>query len=346
MSVLISGCFGFIAKHIIHDLLDQKYKIIGTVRSQEEREKLYKQFGNNSNLTLEIVEDIRKEHAFDDVFKKHSQEIKYVLHTASPYDLETTKFTEELYKPAVFGTRAILNAIEKYGSDTVERFVHTSSYAAIMDFETERVEGTVYTENSWNPDNWDQAQECASRAYNGSKVLAEKEVWNFVKEKEGKVKFKVTTINPGYVLGPQTFDEDISKKLNTSCEIINKLIHTDPSSEINPSEIYGCFVNVLDVSKAHILAFQRDELIGKRLLMSEGRFSTQDVLDVLNEDFSVLKGKIPIGYPGTGAMHHNIGATVDNSETHRLLNFKFKSFKETIDETAEQILRVENRQGH
>lgn len=345
MTVFISGCFGYIAKHIIHALLEQNYKVIGTVRSQEEKDKLNKQFGNNPNLILEIVEDIRKEHAFDEAFQKHSQEIKYVLHTASPYDLETKEFTEELYKSSVYGTRAILSAIEKYGSRTVERLVHTSSYAAIMDFETERVEGTIYTENSWNPDNWEQAKECASRAYNGSKVLAEKEVWKFVEEKKDKVKLKATTINPGYVLGPQMFDEDISKKLNTSCEIINKLIHTDPSSKIDPHEIYGCYVNVSDVAKAHILAFQKDELIGKRLLMSAGRFSTQDVLDVLNKDFPALKGKIPIGYPGTGARHHNIGATVDNSETRRLLNFEFKSFEETIDEIATQILRVEGSQG-
>lgn len=343
MSVLVSGCFGFIAKHIVHDLLEQDYQIIGTVRSEQEREKLFKQFRDTKNLTLEIVEDISQPDAFDQVFQLHGSSIRYVLHTASPYNLEATDFRKELLIPSVNGTKSLLKAIEKYGMDTVKRLVHTSSYAAIMDFETERVQGQVYTENSWNPDDWENAQECVSRAYNGSKVLAEKEVWRFVKEKKNKVEMKVTTINPGYVLGPQMFDEDVTKKLNTSCEIINKIIHTKPNSNLDSSETYGCFINVSDVSKAHVLAFQKDELIGKRLLMSAGRFSTQDVLDVLNANFPVLKGKIPVGMPNTGAQHHNFGATVDNSETRRLLGFQFKSFRDTVCETAEQILRVEGK---
>lgn len=173
--------------------------------------------------------------------------------------------------------------------------------------------------------------------------MAEKEIWRFVKNKKNKIQPNVTVINPGYVLGPQLFDEDISEKLNTSCEIINKIIHTKPNTSIDLYETYGCFVNVCDVSKAHILAFQKDELIGKRLLMSAGRFSTQDILDVLNADFPVLKGRIPIGIPNTGAQHYNFGATVDNSATRSLLGFQFKNFKDTINETAEQTLRVDGK---
>lgn len=343
MSVLVSGCFGFIAKHILHDLLKLNYQIIGTVRSQEEREKLFKQFGNTTNLTLEIVEDISKINAFDQVFQLYGSSIRYVLHTASPYNLEATDFRTELLIPSLNGTKSLLRAIEKYGMGTVKRLVHTSSYAAIMDFETERVQGQIYTENSWNSDDWEKAQECVSRAYNGSKVLAEREVWRFFNEHKNKTELKVTTINPGYVLGPQMFDEDVTEKLNTSCEIVNKLIHAKPNSKLDLSETYGCFINVSDVSKAHILAFQKDKLIGKRLLMSAGRFSTQDILDVLNAEFPILKGKIPVGTPNTGAQHYNFGATVDNSETCHLLGFHFKSFRDTICEMTERILRVKGK---
>lgn len=41
---------------------------------------------------MEVVEDISKLDAFDDVFKKHAKDIKFVLHTASPFFFETTDY--------------------------------------------------------------------------------------------------------------------------------------------------------------------------------------------------------------------------------------------------------------
>lgn len=341
MSVLVSGCNGYIAKHIVNDLLNENYKVIGTVRSNEKREKLAKQFGNNPNLVLEIVEDISDLHAFDEVFKKNSSEIKYVLHTASPFTLEVTDYVKQLFIPALNGTKAMLSAIKHFGATTVERLVITSSYAAIMNFDKEMVKGHIFTEASWNPDDWEKAQESAGRAYNGSKVFAEREAWKFLEDNRDIVKCKLSVVNPVYVFGPQMFDEDVTPKMNTSCEIINKAIHTKPDAVIDPFETFGSFVDVRDVSKAHLLAFQRENLIGKRLLMDNGRFSTQDIFDVLNEQIPSLKGTIPVGNPGTDGQHNNIGATVDNSQTKELLGFKFRTFTETVTDTAKQILKYD-----
>ncbi|CAL9729172.1 NADPH-dependent methylglyoxal reductase Gre2p [Monosporozyma unispora] len=339
MTVLVSGANGYIAEHIVNELLNQDYKVIGTVRSEAKADKLFKQFGSNPNLILEVVEDISDLHAFDEVFKKYASEIKYVLHTASPFTLDVEDYVKELFIPALHGVKAMLHAVEKYGATTVERFVLTSSYAAIMDFDKEMVPGTIFTETSWNPDNWEKAQESVGRAYNGSKVFAEREAWNFIEEKGDRVKFKLSVVNPVYVFGPHVFDEDVSVKMNTSCEIINKAVHTSANTIVHPFETFGSFVDVRDVARAHLLAFQRKDLIGKRLLMDAGRFSTQDIFDVLNQEIPVLKGKVPVGKPGTGGQHNNIGATVDNRLTCELLGFEFTSFKKTIVDTAQQILK-------
>ena len=95
MSVFISGASGFIAQHIVENLLKENYTVIGSVRSQEKADRLTRQFGNNPNLQFEIVGDIAKLDAFDNAFSKHGKDIKYVLHTASPFHFNTTDYENE-----------------------------------------------------------------------------------------------------------------------------------------------------------------------------------------------------------------------------------------------------------
>ena len=135
------------------------------------------------------------------------------------------------------------------------------------------------------------------------------------------------------------FDESVKGKLNTSCEIINSAIRNGPDAELAP--VFGQYIDVRDVAKAHLLAFQREDTIGKRLLMSEGDFNTQDIVNQLNADFPVLKGKIPVGNPAEGVNGKKAIAQADNSKTKALLGFKFRSLKETVDDTAAQILKHE-----
>ena len=302
MSVFVSGVDGFICKHIVQDLLEQKYNVIGTVRSEAIRDHILKQFGNNPNLILEIVEDISVPNAFDAAIKKHAKEIKYVLHTASPFFFDPKDYVKDLLHPAVQGTKDILEAIKKYAAEYVERVVITSSYAAVMNFDREKDNTNVVNEGSWNPDTWEGCQQNGMRVYCASKAFAEKAAWEFLKENRHAVKFKMSTVNPVFVFGPQQFDEDVRPKLNTSCEIINSLIHRDPAAPFDSNEIYDSFVDVRDVAKAHLIAFQKEETIGQRLIMYNCKFASQDIIDVLNEDFPQLKGKVPVGKPHTGAL--------------------------------------------
>ena len=101
MSVFISGATGFVAQHIINQLLEQNFKVIGSVRSQAKADKLLRQFNSNKNLSLEVVEDISNLAAFDEVFSKHGKEIKYVLHTSSPFFTECDDYEKDLLIPAL-----------------------------------------------------------------------------------------------------------------------------------------------------------------------------------------------------------------------------------------------------
>lgn len=199
----------------------------------------------------------------------------------------------------------------------------------------------TFNEESWNPATWESCQSDPVSAYCGSKKFAEKAAWEFLEENRDAVKFELTAVNPVYVFGPQMFDKDVKKHLNTSCELVNSLMHLSPEDKI--PELFGGYIDVRDVAKAHLVAFQKRETIGQRLIVSEARFTMQDVLDILNEDFPVLKGNIPVGKPGSGATHNTLGATLDNKKSKKLLGFKFRNLKETIDDTASQILKFEGR---
>lgn len=342
MSVLVTGSTGFIAQHVISQLLDEKFSVIATARSEAKATHLKSLFGNPSSLTMVVVPDMIKPDAFYGVFEKYGPSIKYVMHVASPFFTESDDYKRDLLTPAVEGTKNILDAVKKFGAETVEHVVVTSSVAAMFDFTRDADPSYIYNEDSWNPDEMEQALIDGGHAYNASKKFAEKLAWKFVEDNKDSVKFKLTTVNPCYVFGPQQFDENFRPVLNTSCELIHQLTHAGANATVD-NEFVGNFIDVRDVAKAHVAAIQNPGLSGKRLLMISSRFNAQDIYDVMNEDFPELQGKIPKGHPGTGALHHWEGAVADNTRTKKLLGFPFNPLRKTIDDTVAQIIRCEKK---
>ena len=340
MSVFVSGATGYIAQHIIAQLLEENYKVIGSVRTQAKADRLARLF-NNPNLSFVIVPDLAKLDAFDEAFREHGKEIKYVLHTASPCFFESDDVVNEILIPARNGTVSILESIKKHAADTVERVVITSSYAATGDITKLRENKEPLTEDCWNDLTWENCQKSASTAYCCSKKTAEKAAWDFLRENKDKVKFKLTTVNPVYVFGPQLFDASVSKVLNLSCEILNCLLQLGPNDKFD--EFYGHFIDVRDVAKVHLLAFQREDTAGHRLLLSEGDFDSQDLLNQVNADFPSVRGKIPVGNPEEGVRGKKVIQQVDNTKTKKLLGMEFISFEKSIDDTARQIFKADGR---
>ena len=71
--------------------------------------------------------------------------------------------------------------------------------------------------------------------------------------------------------------------MNTSSEIINGLLNSKPDSKFD--NLTGYFIDVRDVAKAHIVAFEKDSIQGQRLILAESPFSTQSILDLIRKDF-------------------------------------------------------------
>lgn len=297
-TVLVTGATGFIAQHVVNELLKNGYTVIGTARSETKSQpliKLFKEKYPNGNLSFVIVEDISTDSAFDDVLI-NNKSITNVIHTASPFSYGIDKLLEDAYlNPAVNGTLNILNAIYKYAPQ-VENVIITSSFAALKQYGNEYTTH-IHTNESWNPINWENDVKTENDGYSASKTYAEKAARNFMIQQDPKPNFKLTTVNPPYVFGPQCFDDYVSNKLNTSNEVLNNITKIDPSNN-EPQVVFGALaIDVRDVAKFHVLPLSNENLQSERIFLTSGPVTAQNVLNIMNESCDTLKGKIAIGDP-------------------------------------------------
>lgn len=343
--VLVTGATGFVALHVIGQLIEKSYSVIGTVRSQAKAEKLIKQFkekfGADVKLELVIVEDIAGTGAFDTLFKSH-KDIGSVLHTASPFsDVQTDDFEKGYKRPAVEGTLNVLSSIKEFAPQ-VKKVVITSSMAAIAHLDKLSDPTFIHTEETWNPLEWKDCQVNWQMAYIASKKLAEKAAWDFIKE--NKVNFTLTTVNPPFIFGPQFFDiEDPKGTLNTSAQVIQGMLATDPNDTHlfdNPTNVS---TDVRDIAAFHIIPLEKDGVEGHRLLPIAGRFTAQKILDLINEQFPELRGKIAKGDPANEASLQAVGYNIDKT-VELVGGYEFIPFKKQVYDSVKQILDASKKQ--
>ncbi|CAB4257256.1 similar to Saccharomyces cerevisiae YOL151W GRE2 3-methylbutanal reductase and NADPH-dependent methylglyoxal reductase (D-lactaldehyde dehydrogenase) [Maudiozyma barnettii] len=340
MSVFVTGATGFLGQHVVKQLLDKDYTVIAAVRTDQKGDNLLRKF-SDSRLSYVTTGDASRLDAYEDVFKNQGKNIKHVIHCAFPLNPEATNYEKDILIPARDSMKCLLDSIKKYASEYVEHIVMTSGVLTMIDLSKMNENSVTFNEDSWNPNTWESCQSDFLNAIGGAKMFAEKQGWKFYEDNKNTTNIKFTTIIPSYIFGPQTFDEDVQKNLNISNTVINQAIHATRIEDIAP--LTSQCVHVSDVAKAHILPLESEELTGKRLIVSTGNFNEQDILNYLNEDFPILKGKIPVGTPSKGIENRSIGAVIDNSRTLSLLGFPLKSLRDCVDDTTVQVLKHEGR---
>ena len=231
-TVLLTGASGFIATHIVNQLFELGYNIIGTVRSEEKGNWLARRF---PGFKYEIV-DLSlsadgNESPFTKVFKAHP-EIKYVIHAASPVSSYQENFYKNIFVPAVEGTKDILQAAHKYGPN-IKKFIYTSSLVAAVNIGSSP-ENQILTEDSWNsisndPEELDKSW---NDAYSASKTYAERAVWEF--KETVKPQFSVSTILFPTVYGPPIHDVTY-ETLGSSISNAKKLIELPKDTKEIPT---------------------------------------------------------------------------------------------------------------
>lgn len=341
--VLLTGGSGFIAAHVLEQLLERGYQVVTTVRSQEKAQGIHAAHPSLGKDRLEtvIVPDIAKPDAFDEVVKTPGLEA--VLHTASPFHFNVTDPQKDLVDPAVIGTTGILRAIAK-SAPGVKRVVVTSSFAAILDVAKSSDPNTTFTEKSWNPVTIDDIHKDAATAYRASKKLAEEAAWAFVNDKSSGVKFDLVTVNPPLVFGPVVHHLASLSSINTSNARLVSLVQGKwKEGDSLPETGTFNWVDVRDVAKAHILAFEKPAAGGHRLFTTAGFFSNKDLLEIVRKNFPELKDQLPAETVKGGDLPPEDKIfKVDNSETTKLLGFEWLPLEKTTVDTVKSLLPFVN----
>lgn len=259
--VLVTGASGYIGLHCIEQLLADGYEVKGSIRSLSRTEEIkdaLKKCGRDLSR-LELCEaDLLKPDGWDDAVKG----CDYVFHVASPFIAVAPKHEDELIRPAVDGTRHVIDAAIK---QDVKRVVLTSSTAAITFTHDGK---TVYSEEDWTDTNHPK-----TAAYYKSKALAEKLAWDLISKQTSQNKTELSVINPSAVLGP-TLTNDIGTSNEFIRQILMGKVPAAPRLHIG-------YVDVRDVAKAHILAMKTKKAAGERFIISEKEYWLVELCRIL-----------------------------------------------------------------
>ena len=270
--VLVTGATGYVAAHIIQQLLQKGYRVQGTVRNPDDKDRVkpIRDLASTKPADLELVKaDLLDAKCWPNVVKG----CRYVMHTASPFPMDNPSDASVLVRPAVEGTVNVLRACDA----SVKRVVLTSSVAAVHaghDATRPPNGSSRFTESDWS--NVEQAH----LAYEKSKTLAEKAAWSHVANLPADKKFELAVINPSLVLGPL-----LSNSNSTSVKTLQRLMSgQDP---MVPRKNFA-ICDVRDVAAGHITAMTSPAAVGHRHIISGPNLFFQDIAVIINSEFESM----------------------------------------------------------
>ncbi len=330
-TVLVTGASGFIALHCILQLLEQGYRVRGTLRTPSREAALRAIFARYVDAD-DRIEFVTADLSQDAGWAEAVAGCTYVLHVASPVPREPTKHEAELIVPAREGTRRILQAA---ADAQVKRIVITSSVAAVRYGLSHNAE-YVFDENDWS----DPEQDIG--AYPKSKTYAERDAWEFVANHPA---LELAVINPVMVLGPL-----LDERYSTSIEIVLKLMRRDMPRCPN---LGWSFVDVRDVAAAHLAAMTVPQAAGQRFICSAQFAWMRDIALILHENFASQGFNIPWRKLPNMAMRFfalfdetarfvigSLGQRTDysNARIKSVLNWQPRSLEEMVIATGESLI--------
>lgn len=314
--VLVTGASGYVASHVITELLARGYRVRGTVRSVARAQAVAE--------ILPGVELVEADLSADAGWAAAVEGCRYVVHTASPFPAGVPRHEDELIRPAVDGTLRVLRAAAEHG---VQRVVITSSIAAVQGGN----HGRLLTEADWS-----DLAECD--AYAKSKTLAERAAWDFAAEHP---EVEVAVINPGMIIGPI-----LRPEFGTSVGGIRAVL----SGELpGVPRLNFAIVDVRDLAVAHRLAMETPEAAGNRYLCAGAETPFPELTRMLAERYRVSTRVLPDWLVRIVARFNADARTATRflgrseqlsaEKAERELGWHMRPVSETVLDTAESLIR-------
>lgn len=336
--VLVTGASGYIASWIVKYLLEAGHTVHGTVRDPARKagvEHLHKLGAAHPGKLKLFKADLLDAGAFD----APMQGCELVMHTASPFIISGFKDANEaLVRPAVEGTRNVLEAVNRTSS--VKRVVLTSSVAAIFgdNADLRAVPGGVFTEAHWNT-----SSSVDHQPYSYSKVAAEREAW---KIHDAQSRWDLVTINPSLVLGPSMTRASASTSLTTMKQLV------DGTMFLGAPDLPMGVVDVRDVAMAHLKAGYTPAAKGRHIVSGDvstpfkmgqllrQRYGGKYLLPLMQAPKAMIWLIAPVAGLKRKFVDLNVGhpLKLDNSKGRRELGISYRPFAETLTDHFEQML--------
>jgi len=263
--VVVTGASGYIGSHIVANLLSKGMRVRATVRDLGDPERV-------AHLkTMEIAEGGGIEIVEMDLFDPESVNSAIsgctdLIHTAATVIVRSRDPQRKIVDPSVIGTRNVISAIERSG--TIERFVHTSSTAAIRPMEWK--DGSTLTADSWAND-----ATLENNPYGLAKVSAERIVREWHASLESGTRPRLVTIHPCMVFGPPLSPRHLRGSLAILMAMIRRTVPLNLPMQIN-------IVDVRDVAEAHVRALEGGQEEGRYLTVS-GDMMMTDIAKALKK---------------------------------------------------------------
>jgi dihydroflavonol-4-reductase len=257
-TVLLTGVSGFIAKHVALKLLNAGYNVRGTVRRLDRAGEVHDALQPYLTDTAGQLSLVQADLEADAGWAEAMAGISALVHTASPFPIAQPKDPALVIRPAVEGTERVLKAAAAAG---VTRVVLTSSVVAVVN---EAKPDTLQDEADWCDTSLP-----TTTPYGKSKTLAERAAWEIARTRG----LRLTTINPGLVLGPP-----LDEHYGSSLGLVERFMKgRDPM--LPPMGLP--VVDVRDVAEMHLRALQRPETEGRRYIAASGTLAFAEMARML-----------------------------------------------------------------
>ncbi|TDL15605.1 NAD-P-binding protein [Rickenella mellea] len=325
--VVVTGATGFLGTEVAIAFVNGGYNVRGTARSQQKIND-WESFNPKYKGKVQwFIADLTSPNSFDEAIKG----VKYIAHTASPFIFVFKDNENDMLKPAIEGTKAIIEAAKKEPS--VQHVVITSSFAAIVDLAKLANVGYTYTRNDWNPATYEEAakSENPGYVYCASKVLAERAAWD-----DKELKFYITTICPPILVGPPR--HPVKSMADLKIEMYN-LINGSSSDPVPPTHT-PVTLDVRDAALLHVRALEDPSARNQRIFCVGFHIFNSQVVSILRKAFASDPAKLArIKYGGGGEPWEHYGT--DSKEGELLLGRPWISPEVCYKETAERLWELE-----